>query len=115
MLRLLGSPEAQLAYERDVPIANVPAELFCMWFDDLYHPASDLFEASFSPGERAILAEFHERFEEVADSLPGDFPQVADLHAHSEWQTLMRDAVATLKSLGEDAAWFGRQAAERGV
>ena len=104
LLRLLGDPEAQLAYERNVPIADVPAELFCMWFDDQYHPATELFRAAFCSGERAILAAFHERFEVVADSLPRDLGRVADLHEHSGWQTLMLDAVDTLKSLGEHAA-----------
>ncbi|HCS29040.1 MAG TPA: hypothetical protein DIW43_16405 [Spongiibacteraceae bacterium] len=33
--RLLADADAQLKYERDVPTANVPAELVCMWFDDL--------------------------------------------------------------------------------
>ena len=34
-LELLASPELQARYERDVEIADVPAELVCVWFDDL--------------------------------------------------------------------------------
>lgn len=34
-LTLLGDFEAQMKYVVDVPIADVPAELICMWFDDV--------------------------------------------------------------------------------
>jgi len=101
---MLSDPDAQLAYERDVPIACVPAELVCMWFDDHYHPTTELFRTAFSLSERAILAAFHDRFRSIADSLPADLSRVADLHAQEEWRTLMRDAVDTLGDLGEDAA-----------
>ena len=43
LLRTLGDPDAQLAYERDIPITCVPAELVCMWFDDLYNPTTGPF------------------------------------------------------------------------
>jgi hypothetical protein len=51
LMRMLASKNEQLAYERDVPIANVPAELVCMWFDDFYHPEAGLFLEAFSPAE----------------------------------------------------------------
>ena len=104
LLRLLGNPEAQLAYERRVRIANVPAELFCMWFDDQYHPDTDVFRSSFLPRERLILAEFHQKFDSIARALPGEFETVAALHARSEWSRLMQAAADTLSALGEDAA-----------
>src|SRR5436190_14097080 len=62
LLRLLADADAQLEYERSVPIANVPAELFCMWADDQYHPDSDLFRAAFAPDEVEVLAIFDEQF-----------------------------------------------------
>lgn len=99
LLRLLSDSDRQIAYERDVPIASVPAELFCMWFDDQYHPESDLFTAAFTPRERAILAAFHQRFEAASDCLPQNFRSVADLHARAEWQSLMRAAGDALKQL----------------
>lgn len=103
LLRMLGDSDAQLAYERNVPIASVPAELVCMWFDDHYHPTTESFQTAFSRRERAILAAFHERYETVASSLPADLRRVADLQALGAWRTLMRDAVDTLRDLGEDA------------
>ena len=39
-IELLSLPSEQLEYERDVPIADVPAELVCGFCDDLYHPKS---------------------------------------------------------------------------
>lgn len=38
LLRLLSSDQEQLNYQTDIPIAAVPAELVCVWFDDQYHP-----------------------------------------------------------------------------
>ena len=46
-IELLSSPSAQLKYERDVPMANVPAALICGFVDDLYHPKSKLFVTPF--------------------------------------------------------------------
>jgi hypothetical protein len=103
-LRLLSDLEAQIAYERDVPIADVPAELFCGWFDDLYHPDTDLLRSAFTARERLVLAAFHQKFEQVNDSLPEPLGRVADLHARAEWRALVRAATDTLKDLGEDAA-----------
>ena len=102
LLRLLGDPAAQIAYDRNVPIAQVPAELFCMWFDDFYHPDSEHFQDAFSIDECAILAAFHERYRKIRGSLPRYLGRVADLHSHAAWHALMSAAVDTLWSLGED-------------
>jgi len=42
-IELLSLPSKQLEYEKNVPIANVPAELICGFCDDLYHPKSKEF------------------------------------------------------------------------
>lgn len=103
-LRLLASVAAQRAYERDVPFARVPAELACMWFDDLYHPDSEAFLGAFPARERLALADFHATFRGVLDAMPEAAHSVADLHARPEWAGLMRAAVDTLSRLGENAA-----------
>jgi hypothetical protein len=77
-LRLLSSFEAQIEYERTVPLPDVPAELFCIWFDDLYHPDTPNFHAAFAPHEQEILATFHHRFERISDSLPDPIPKLAE-------------------------------------
>lgn len=99
LLVLLSDSDAQLAYEVNVPIANVPAELVCMWFDDLYLPDSVLFRDSFSPEEAVVLAEFNSTYDAYEDKLPMDEGVVA-LHASSEWATVMAAATAALDSLG---------------
>lgn len=101
LLRLLADPEAQRAYERNVPIAQVPAELFCMWFDDQYHPDSVTFQEAFDPVERAALARFHAVFSEVADRMPERIGRVAELHARREWPVVVQAAARVLAEIGE--------------
>ncbi len=69
-LPLLGSDHAQLRYEQSVPIANVPTELVCGWFDDIYHPDTYEFQQAFSKSELAALASFSALFEEQLNSMP---------------------------------------------
>ena len=74
-----------------------------MWFNDQYHPESDLFQSAFSSRERAIVAAFHQRFESVSDSFPDPLGRAADLQARPEWRALSRAAMDTLRDLGEDS------------
>jgi hypothetical protein len=100
-LQLLSSFEAQIEYELTVTLVDVPAELVCIWFDDLYHPDSPLFQAAFTRSEREILAAtFHDQFEKVSDSLPQPIPKITELHARKEWQEMNAAALATLRALG---------------
>ena len=99
LLLLLSDREAQRAYERDVPIANVPAELLSMWFDDIYHPSSDRFGAAFSDDERAELAAFNDSYRARADDLPTT-GGVAALHGTPEWDEVVERASAALLRLG---------------
>lgn len=88
LLQLLSDPAAQRKYERDVPIANVPAELVCMWFDDLYHPE---LLTGFSESERKALADFHSFFDARVEGLPCD-GGVAKLHDAPAWREVMAKA-----------------------
>ena len=57
---IVSSYEEQQAYERNVPIANVPAEVICMWEDSVDGDQLDWFtEPLFSPTEQAAIREFH--------------------------------------------------------
>ena len=96
-LSLLGDLERQRKYERDVPIADVPAELFCVWFDDIYHSESPAHRGAFTLRELRALEEFSAHFDRVHSSL-GDVHGVADLHARVEWTQL---SVAAAKLCGE--------------
>ena len=95
VLRLLADPEAQLRYERDVPIANVPAELVCMWFDDLNaaEPSPDL-----APSDASRIRVFSSFYASHVEGLPTDRGVVA-LQATAAWQQISAEARATLSSL----------------
>ena len=73
-LELLANPNAQRDYERDAPIADVPAELFCGWFDDSYHPEDPAFQAAFNPRELALLADFNDLFAAAEREIPEIHP-----------------------------------------
>lgn len=69
-LRLLSSPDRQLAYERNMPHVRVTNELLSTWFDDSYLPESKAFQESFSDDERRALAAFNDFFDEHSKLLP---------------------------------------------
>ena len=100
LVQTLASKEEQLAYERNVPIANVPAELICIWFDDLYHPQWDLFIEAFAPVERDRLAKFHIFYEARHKRLPDS---LAEMHQNPAWIEVMNEAQQVLKDLGWSA------------
>jgi len=95
-LKIIASKRAQIEYEKNVPIADVHAELVCMWFDDLYHPKADLFLKSFSEEERAVLAKFNAFYEARLDSLP---KTLKELHRTSEWNEVCEKANEVLTEL----------------
>jgi len=109
-LELVASKKAQLEYQISVPVADVPAELFCMWFDDLYTPADDPsiynpgvfeegvreFESCFSTEEIEALKKFHEHFESVADAIPPNL-RLEELQTNRLWREVMVAAVKALE------------------
>jgi hypothetical protein len=97
LVQTLASKEQQLAYQRNVPIANVPAELVCMWFDDLYHPQWDLFIEAFTLVERERLARFHTFYDARHKRLPDT---LAEMHQNPAWLEVMNEAQQVLKDLG---------------
>ena len=96
ILELLSSKELQLKYEKDVPIAHVPSELLCTWFDDLYHPDSILFQKSFSQEELEILERFNKFYDERTKGLPNSLDE---LHRNPEWQEIMNKAEKVLNDV----------------
>jgi hypothetical protein len=99
-LALLADLEEQRKYERNVPIANVPAELVCGWFDDSYIPDSPAHHAAFTLSERAALEDFSALFSPVADGLR-NVREVADLHARREWLEVVAAAAILLRQIPE--------------
>ena len=101
ILELLADFDAQSAYERNVPIANVPVEFVCMWFDDMYHPEAVVHCEAFSASERRALAKFHDFYDRHVDLLPQNHG-VAALHATPVWREIVDHAGAALRAF--DAA-----------
>jgi hypothetical protein len=96
LLDLLGSTDAQLEYQKKVPIADVPSELICMWFDDLYHPETDLHRQSFSPEEQLILADFNAFYDMRVERLHGPIEELIKL---PEWMEVCRMARETAERI----------------
>lgn len=65
-LRLLADREAQRAYERDVPIADVPAELLCL-VEDLCDTKNRYNQAAFTPREHEQLARLDRLVDKVIE------------------------------------------------
>ncbi len=70
LLRLLSSEAEQLAYQQVVPYVNVPEELLCMWFNDLYHPEDPFFRSCFTQPELNAMARFNQFYSEKKQILP---------------------------------------------
>ncbi|MGM0564284.1 MAG: hypothetical protein ACQES2_08135 [Pseudomonadota bacterium] len=89
---LLAHPAKQLEYEKNVPIANVPAELICGFCDDLYHPKSEQMLSEFTEDELKELAHLYGVLCEAARL---DVVSVLDLIKLPKW----RAVVAVAKEL----------------
>lgn len=96
LLELLSSLEAQSDYKRNVPIADVPAELVCMWFDDFWQP-DDTLKKHFPPYEFAALEDFHNFYEARVDDLPSSTEGLEALHSSPKWLEIVGKAGQTLK------------------
>ena len=88
-----------MAYQRNVPIANVADELVCQWFDD-FHPNSELFRQAFSEKEIVLLEKFTHDFDEQVDKLPNNLEA---LLASTEWKFVMHKARVMLEAAGWEA------------
>jgi hypothetical protein len=78
-LRLLASPDAQLEYQRQVPIADVSAEIFCQWANDSFWPKNDFIQSLFTAAEWAALVAFNAKFEAIRAQMPRILPGIEEL------------------------------------
>lgn len=96
-LRLLADADAQLKYEQTVPVANVPAELVCLWFDDL---DTQNLPADLSPSAATLIRAFSAYYGSRLENLP-THEGVANLQMSAAWQDVMAEAQKTLDHLGQ--------------
>jgi hypothetical protein len=103
VLRLLSSPEQQLAFEQSVQKAPVrvlvTTELFSIWFDDTYLPDSESFRQCFSLEELAALAAFDEYYADHEKLLPGPSGGMQSWIESDSWRDIMREAARALAAL----------------
>ena len=100
-ISLIADPEAQIQYEKDVPIAHIPSELICIWFDDRYHPGTKVFNATFTEEERKILKDFNQEYDSLLKNVSEEAESgtVLDLHKDKYWCEIMNIAKQTLRKL----------------
>ncbi len=90
---MLADCGAQEEYERQVPIADVPAELLSMWFDDLSPDRPALSES-----DADIIRSFTEFYRARVTKLPNS-GSVAALQRCREWNEITEEAAKALHEL----------------
>ena len=86
-LDLISVHSAQLEYEKNVPIADVAAELMEMFYD-LHHTDNPSFRAGFSETEISELC----RFEGLLDKIPREVETLDALRMLPEWDEVVKFA-----------------------
>jgi hypothetical protein len=99
-LALLSDPERQREHERELKIADVPAELFSGWFADTYTPGRPAFRSAFDSAELELLKHFTALVEAARKDL-GDVRELADLQARPAWMCVVEEAGRLLAKLPE--------------
>lgn len=98
-LQLAQSARQIREYKARVPIADVVAEVFCIW-EDLYHPSVPTFEVAFQAHERQALA----AYEAACSAIAIEIGQIGveEFLSTSQWRTLAAAAKEALEALGVD-------------
>jgi hypothetical protein len=84
MLQLLASVEEQDDYKKNVPIADVAAELINGWFDDSFFPEKYWIRELFSNEEWGILMDFHHFYDSRIEKLPDTYEELRENFAWKE-------------------------------
>lgn len=100
VLELWASADEQLDYQRNVPIANVSAELFCQWCDYYYNVNNPIMIKEFSQIELEAYKEFDKVICDISDQILEMTPPIEEFINTREWNAVNQAAVSTLKKLG---------------
>ena len=88
VLELLADRDAQMAYQRAVPIAMVSAELLCFW-DEVFWSESSELRSLFTEPEWQALLRFHSIFERVMRLMPHTpLPPIEEFVKSPHWYQL---------------------------
>jgi hypothetical protein len=97
-LELAASPHAQLEYAATVPLADVVAEIVCLWYD-MYYPSDPMFAAAFNDSERAALAEYAAVLRKLQPAIPRTLTTFHALPVSGQLAGAASQALAVLTSL----------------
>jgi len=104
-LQLLATPSEQLAYESNVPIANVPSELICSFCDDLFHPKAKEMISAFSNDELKGLAHLYGVLCEASRAVSeGKVNSVSELLKLESWLVVIKVAQDQLATLTKNSS-----------
>jgi hypothetical protein len=98
VIDLWASEEKQLNYQKEVPIAQVSAELFCQW-EDFYYPDSTDFKDAFDKDELELLTEFDKALNNTSDKTPDNLPPIEEFVKTQEWNDMNKKAIEIKKKL----------------
>jgi len=98
VIDLWASKDNQLDYQKNVPIAQVSAELFCQW-EDFYFPDSADFKQAFDYEEFIILAEFDKTLNGMVNKTPQSLPLIEKFIEAEEWKIMNAKAIEIKKRL----------------
>ncbi|RDV37653.1 hypothetical protein DV096_14210 [Bradymonadaceae bacterium TMQ3] len=102
-LELIADGAGQREYQRQVPFASVPAELFNQW-DDFYYPEDDRFRETFSDVELLVLSRFDRVLNDIADATAQERPPLDEFMKTEAWKTLSfaaREALSRIEKVGD--------------
>ena len=94
---MISDLEAQKSYETNVPIADVPSELVCSWFDDCWWPEDKEFLKLFTKREIEVLKEFNTYYDQKLKKIP--LSSLTDMHDSYQWQQVVGKAQWVLSML----------------
>ncbi len=98
VLELWASKNAQLEYQKNVPIAQVSSEIFNQW-DDFYYPDTEHFLIAFNEKERKALANFNETINSIADKTETYLPDISAFIKTDEWRIVNKSAIEAIKNI----------------
>ena len=93
-----ASKDSQIDYQKNVPIAQVTAELFCQW-EDFYIPDSKDFKQFFSKEELKLLSEFDKALNDTIDMTPENLPVIEKFIETTEWKIMNFKAIEIKRKL----------------
>ena len=101
LLELIASSEDQRAFAGKIPYDDYASEFYCLWFDDVFHPDSDLAQRAFLPNELDTLRSFSVIWEREDTVLGQTDKSIEELLANANWCSVVEaatQAMARLKS-----------------